>query len=201
MTESLLTTEQVRDIAVGVAGVAGSLALAPFGFPGEEAPTEIIDRLEAWGCEDIDGIQTERYGEEVTQIDFTTPLPGDDPMKSSMTVDESNQVARGEIRFGVLDGDAFFQNPSRDPQMIRQLHSTMDIPGKPQGHVIYGHFGNVARMPRPHLMYGWEPRNTIDMHIVENGDPDRRMDVFEFIDYIEMVGRRMQRSFRREWDN
>jgi hypothetical protein len=206
-TESLsrfMDDELTKDIAVlvagGVSGVAGSLALAPFGFPGEEEAVKIRDRLLEWGCSDIRTFPTERYGEDVTQIDFNTPLPGDEPLASSMTVDQSNQVARAVVRFGVLEDAAFIQDPTNDPQQIRRLHDAIDTGGKPVGHLIYGHYGDGRRRPRPHLVYGWQPAAVDEMHIVENGDPSNRVDVFEFIDYAEVVGRRLRRVFRGDWD-
>ncbi len=195
-----MDTETAKDIAVAVSGVAGSLALAPSGFPGEDDAMEIRDRLYEWGCSNIETFPRERYGEEVTQIDFNTPLPGDEPLFSSMTIDQSNQVARAEIRFGVLEDAAFIQEPTNDPQQIRKLHRAMDLGGKPVGHLIYGHFGDTRRRPRPHLMYGWQPATADQMHVVEDGSPNNRVDVFEFIDYAEMVGRRLRRIFRGDWD-
>jgi len=117
-----------------------------------------------------------------------------------MTIDQSNQVARAEIRFGVLEDAAFIQEPTNDPQQIRKLHRAMDLGGKPVGHLIYGHFGDTRRRPRPHLMYGWQPATADQMHVVEDGSPNNRVDVFEFIDYAEMVGRRLRRIFRGDWD-
>lgn len=157
----------------------------------------IEDRLREWGATRIES-RPVPGDEERYSIDFQTPFPGDQPIRSSLSV-IGDAVNEATIRYGVLDESAFPTHPTDDPDQLDRLHLVATRSGVFDVGVVVVNFGDTHRLPRPHLLLGWKASVSKDDEVVVANDYDRDYPVDATLDIIERFGENVRREFRGEW--
>ncbi len=160
--------------------------------------TAVERRLREWGATRIN---TRRTGNHAS-IDFNTPLPGDQPIRSGIQL-EDGMVTEATIRYGVLNEDYFPTHPTNDNGALQRLRNVVQGNDVPSGALVVVNYGDDHRRPRPHLLYGWSPEGgTIevsDLEYLQRGDPNEPAAPGPFMDWVQRVGRDIRREFRGEW--
>lgn len=117
---------------------------------GTTAPKAAMESLREWGATRVESFQ----GSDDVEVSFNTPLPGSQPIRSSVIISSTGEVEEATIRYGVLDASEFAGHPSNNQTQIQRLKDAV-------GRVEYGlpftrrvDFGDAGRKPRPHLRLG-----------------------------------------------
>lgn len=117
---------------------------------GTTAPEAAMENLREWGATRVESFQ----GSNGVEVSFNTPLPGSQPIRSSVIISSTDEVEEATIRYGVLDASEFAGHPSNNPTQMQRLKDAI-------GRVEYDlpftrrvDFGDAGRKPRPHLRLG-----------------------------------------------
>lgn len=168
---------------------------------------EVVSRLVDWGAASIDTVETTQSvsGERVsvTSIDFYTPFPGDQPIRSSITYYDGT-VIEATIRYGVLDGSLYDEHPTGDTGQLLRLRPLADVAEMPERGIVMVNYGDTHRKPRPHLLFGWTPEgggavSVSDMEYLRREGYNEPVDAGQFMDWIIRVGNLVRQEFRGEW--
>lgn len=159
----------------------------------------VLNRLRGWDATRLDVLQSPHGHDVDTQIDFHTPFPGDQPIRSGVGL-RNGKVVEATIRYGVLIRSLYTEHPTNDTGTIMRLRSAVDVPSMPQGGVIFVNFGDTHRDPRPHLLYGWKPSGVSDNEVLAPGERHRPTDPGAFMDFVVAAGRAILTEFITEWD-
>lgn len=159
----------------------------------------VLDRLREWDATRLDVLQSPHGRGVDAQIDFHTPFPGDQPIRSGIGL-RNGKVVEATIRYGVLMRSLYNEHPSNDTGSIMRLRSAVDVPSMPKGGLIVVNFGDTGREPRPHLLYGWKPSGVEDYEVLGPGERHHRTDPGSFVDFVVAAGRAIMTEFFTEWD-
>ena len=156
---------------------------------------ETIAQLKEWGATQID---TTRVADGAS-IDFYTPFPGNQPIKSTMTV-TNGAVKESVIRYGVLSKADLGGHPAtaildeRQPPEVNRLKRAVNKPIYPGSLRVGVDFGDGDRVPRPHVRAGYTGGATV--HEGVEGEPTP---VPDFINWIISVGEEVRAEFSEEF--
>lgn len=155
--------------------------------------------LRSWGATRI----ATRRADDYVSIDFHTPFPGDQPIRSSVQLGDGG-VVEATLRYGVLEKDYFPTHPTEDNGAIQRLRGIVAGDDMPTDGYVLVNYGDTHREPRPHVLYGWAPTGAIEMSELEylqRGEVEEPVDIEDFMGWITRVGRGIRREFRGEWVN
>lgn len=148
--------------------------------------------LRDWGAGDVDV----HDGPTGSTVEFATPFPGDQPIRSGITFEGG--FKKSTVRYGVLDEDEFATHPANDPVQIRRLKRTVvDVLPVPGDTMILANFGDDHWPPRPHLLLGWRPSQAGSGEVVKQATRQGDLSPDEIVDYIKRVGE----AIRDEYDD
>lgn len=169
---------------------------------GESAVDVVERRLDEWGVTGLNSFETN----DVTNVDFNTPLPGKQPIRSSLTISDEG-VTEATIRYGTFNPDTFDSHPAdpQDPAMQRLKRVVEQVPY--DGSLpINVDFGDAGRSPRPHLRTavsrgGNMAERAANPATVHSGEGERGepADPVAFVDYIIRVGEAIAAEYDDEF--
>lgn len=163
---------------------------------GSGAVSEVVEWLENWGATDI--LVGRQENPDTATVDFHTPFPGDQPIRSSVDV-VSGEVQEATIRYGVLDADLFAVHPTDDEAQVDRLKHVATRSGVPDVGLVLVNYGDPHRVPRPHVLWGWAFSMANDYEVVIDDDPERWYPMETFMDVTKTFGRNVRQEFRDEW--
>lgn len=109
----------------------------------------ILETLLDWGATDVNVFDSPRG----VSIDFHTPMPGDQPIRSGVLVDEDG-VTNATLRYGVAD--------RAGPIGLMDLVAAVKKADPPPGAQYTVNFGDLEQYPpRPHVLVGWLPSEMV----------------------------------------
>jgi len=117
---------------------------------GTTAPEAAMESLREWGATRVESFQ----GADGVEVSFNTPLPGSQPIRSSVIISSTGEVEEATIRYGVLDASEFAGHPSNNPTQVQRLK---DAVGRVEYDLPFTRrvdFGDAGGKPRPHLRLG-----------------------------------------------
>lgn len=165
-------------------------AIASANDPVETAKTV----LEDW---QVGMIDTHPTREDQTEILFNTPLPGNQPIASTIVV-EDGEVVEATIRYGVLSKQAFDTHPSQSDKSLRRLKQAINRVPYPFDLERRADFGDANRKPRPHLRVG-NRVSPADDDVGLSGGGDKPPAVGAFLEYVIDTSDEMRNEFANEY--
>lgn len=154
--------------------------------------------LEDWGATRI----TEKDVFEKTKtVDFHTPFPGDQPIRSNIVV-AGDGVMKATVRYGVLDRE-FTMHPTHSRGQIKRLKDMAFATDLPEDTIVVVNYGDPNREPRPHLLIGWKPSMEEDFTVVQDVSvPNEEIvGLEETLEAIKEFGEGVENEFAAEWPN
>jgi hypothetical protein len=154
-----------------------------------------VSRLKEWGATSIN-VADIGVGAD---LDFNTPFPGNQPIRSSLTID-GGAVKESVIRYGVLSKSDLGGHPQpalpgeEQPREIVRLKRAVNAPVYPGSLRVGVDFGDAGRLPRPHVRVGFTGGVTV--HEEVQGEPTP---VADFIEWIISVGEEIRAEFDGEF--
>lgn len=187
------------------AAAGGGLAVGVFGRP--QGSDVVVQQLDKWGAEPFPNDAGEpdpwqaaidERGETVG-IDFFTPFPGDQPIASSIQM-QDGEIVEATIRYGVLEPVPFGEDhPTDSTVKLERLHRTIrDAWGPLEGKML-ANYGDPNRQPRPHLLLGWEPSMAEYPEFLRDGDAHDTFNARQTMRRIIRVGEAIREEFDGKW--
>lgn len=157
--------------------------------------------LREWGATRVDTFPDNSYREADTNVEFHTPFPGDQPIRSNISVADG-RVVKATIRYGVLQRGRFEVHPTQSIDHRFRLIRCAQNADQPDTGYVMVNFGDEHRVPRPHILYGWGANmdvETAEFNSAFQTDRDANAPVGDFFRYIKTTGREIRSEFEEDY--